>query len=72
MSVGMSSVQQRVALVTGGSHGLGSAIAPRLAFERCAIDVRSGGRFVDAIHVYRPRASPADQPVDPDQPEQLG
>jgi hypothetical protein len=25
-----------------------------------------------AIHVYRPRSSPADQPVDPDQPEQEG
>ena len=25
-----------------------------------------------AIHVYRPRASPADQPVDRDQPEQVG
>ncbi len=25
-----------------------------------------------AIHVYRPRSSPADHPVDPDQPEQVG
>jgi dihydrofolate reductase len=25
-----------------------------------------------AIHVYRPRAIPADQPTDPDQPEQVG
>jgi hypothetical protein len=25
-----------------------------------------------AIHVYRPRLSPADQPVDPDQPAQVG
>jgi hypothetical protein len=25
-----------------------------------------------AIHVYRRRATPADQPVDPDQPEQVG
>jgi dihydrofolate reductase len=25
-----------------------------------------------AIHVYRPRSTPADQPVDPDQPEQVG
>jgi dihydrofolate reductase len=25
-----------------------------------------------AIHVYRPRSAPADQPVDPDQPEQVG
>jgi hypothetical protein len=25
-----------------------------------------------AIHVYRPRSIPADQPVDPDQPEQVG
>jgi dihydrofolate reductase len=25
-----------------------------------------------AIHVYRPRPSPADQPIDPDQPEQVG
>jgi dihydrofolate reductase len=25
-----------------------------------------------AVHVYRPRSSRADQPVDPDQPEQVG
>lgn len=25
-----------------------------------------------AIHVYRPRSSPAAQPVDPDQPGQVG
>jgi dihydrofolate reductase len=25
-----------------------------------------------AIHVYRPRSIPADQPIDPDQPEQVG
>jgi dihydrofolate reductase len=25
-----------------------------------------------AIHVYRPRSTPADQPVDPDQPKQVG
>jgi dihydrofolate reductase len=25
-----------------------------------------------AIHVYRPRSSPADQPVDPDQPQPVG
>jgi dihydrofolate reductase len=25
-----------------------------------------------AIHVYRPRSTPADQPVDPDQPAQVG
>jgi hypothetical protein len=25
-----------------------------------------------AIHVYRPRATPVGQPVDPDQPEQVG
>jgi len=25
-----------------------------------------------AIHVYRPRSTPADQPIDPDQPEQVG
>jgi dihydrofolate reductase len=25
-----------------------------------------------AIHIYRPRSSPAEQPVDPDQPEQVG
>ena len=25
-----------------------------------------------AIHVYRPRSTPAEQPVDPDQPEQVG
>jgi dihydrofolate reductase len=25
-----------------------------------------------AIHVYRPRSIPADQPLDPDQPEQVG
>ena len=39
MIVCMSSAQQRVALVTGSSRGLGSAIAARLAQDGFAVAV---------------------------------
>jgi 3-oxoacyl-[acyl-carrier protein] reductase len=51
MIVRMSSVQQRVALVTGSSRGLGSAIARHLAEDGLAVAVNSARDDVEALAV---------------------
>src|SRR5262249_45561960 len=44
---------QRVALVTGGAHGVGAAIARRLAYDGLAVAVNDLGEEGEALELVR-------------------